>query len=299
MYVPPGPITGVVGLPGSGKTFIALTAGFEMAEELHLDVIANFSLNARALYYYFLGQGYTWLLSRLLHGGIKVRSCAEGSELRLSQFMRETNVLYLIDEAGVYLNSRNFKNIPLDFLSDLAQIRHDSRRLFWIAQYRSQVDRTLRELTASYVVAECPTKYSHKLKNTELVGKYYRIFTAKNYDIYDKKIASGSLTGLKATLNSMRLSDKVIMGQLTDYDRLLFKAYGSFLRVEDKPTLQFSLVERWAKSTVFVNEKTQERLVKMTYSRWQELAVALARRERAAGRARSLPERRREASSVW
>ena len=110
MYVPPGPITGVLGLPGTGKTFIALIAGFEMAEELQLDVVVNFSLNARALYYYFSGLGYTWLLGRLLQGGIKVRSCAEGSDLKLTEFMQETNTLYLIDEAGVYFGFLNIKN---------------------------------------------------------------------------------------------------------------------------------------------------------------------------------------------
>jgi hypothetical protein len=296
MYVPPGPVTGVLGLPGTGKTFIALCAGFEMAEELQLDVVANFSLNARALYYYFLGHGYTWLLSRLLHGGIKVRSCANGSELRLIEFMQEKGTLYLIDEAGVYLNARNFKNIPLDFLSDLAQIRHDSRRLFWISQYKDQVDKNLRELSASYIVAECPTRYSHKLKNTELLSKYYRIFTAKNYDVFEKKILSGALTGAKAAINSARLADKVIMGSLSEYDRLLFKAYGSFLRVEDTPTLQFPL-STWSKSTVIVNHVNHDS-DSMTRERWRELLSRAARRERAAGVARSLSERSREAS-VW
>jgi hypothetical protein len=297
MYIPPGPITGVIGLPGTGKTFIALTAGFEMAEELHLDIVANFSLNAKALYYYFLGQGYTWLLSRLLHGGIKVRSCAEGSDLKLSEFMQEKGVLYLIDEAGVYLNSRNFRNIPLDFLSDLAQIRHDSRRMFWIAQYHGQVDRTLRELTASYIVADCPTRYSHQLKNTELVAKYYRIFTAKNYDIYERKINSGAVTGFKANINSVRLADKVIVGQLTYYDRLLFKAYGSFLRVEDKPSMQGSLIDSWSKSTVFVSEKIDSGLVEMTVERWRQIAEAASRACRRRGA--EPEERRREAPSVW
>ncbi|HBL11650.1 MAG TPA: hypothetical protein DD379_09620 [Cyanobacteria bacterium UBA11162] len=262
VYIPPGPITGVLGLPGTGKTFIALVAGFEMAEELHLDVVSNFPLNAKALYYYFLLNGYTWLLSRLIHGKIQVRSCASGSELALSNFMQEKGTLYLIDEAGVYLNSRNFKNIPLDFLSDLAQIRHDCRRLFWIAQYRDQVDKTLRELTASYIVADCPTRYSRKLSNTELVGKYYRIFTAKNYDVYEKKIVSGSVTGIKATVTSMKLAEKTIVGGLTDVDRLLFKAYGSFLRVEAKPEL-INPFCHWEKTTKYIkgdkpNTKSRE-----------------------------------------
>ena len=261
VYIPPGPISGILGLPGSGKTFIALLAGFEMAEELHLDIVCNFPLNAKALYYYFLLNGYTWLLSRLIHGDIQVRSCANGSQLALSNFMQEKGTLYLIDEAGVYLNSRNFKNIPLDFLSDLAQIRHDCRRLFWIAQYRDQVDKTLRELTASYIVADCPTRYSRKLGNTELVGKYYRIFTTKNYEVYEKKIISGSVAGIKATLTSMKLAEKTIVGGLTNIDKLLFKAYGSFLRVEAKPEL-INAFNQWDKTAKYIKgeqpKKNQE-----------------------------------------
>lgn len=237
-YVPPGPITGILGLPGTGKSFVALMAGFEMAEELRLGVVTNFTLDAKVLYQYFLSSGYIWLLSQLIHGnGVRVRSCADGQYLTLTDFMQETKTLYIIDEAGVYLNSRNFKNIPLDFLSNLAQIRHDCRRLFWISQYREQVDKTLRELTASYIEADCPTRYSRRLGNTELVGKSYKVFTAKNYDAYERKILSGQMTGFKAHINSLRLAEKTWSGNLTSVDRLLFQVYGSFARVESKPVL--------------------------------------------------------------
>jgi len=103
----------------------------------------------------------------------------------------------------------------------------------------------------------------------------------------------------------MRLSDKVIVGQLTDCDQLLFKAYGSFLRVEDKPSLQNSdFLLGWKNSAIFVNHsehKYQGKLIQMDLDRWWQVARAAASRgRRAAGVARSLSERSREAPpSVW
>ncbi|MBE9124899.1 MULTISPECIES: zonular occludens toxin domain-containing protein [unclassified Coleofasciculus] len=239
VYIPPGTITGIVGEMGSGKTFVSLLVGFEIAEALKLDIITNFHLNAKALYYYFLYNGYTWLLSRLIHGYIQVRSCASGDKLLLSEFMREKKTLYIIDEAGaVYLNARNFKNIPLDFLASLAQVRHDSRRIFWIGQYKDQADKTIRELTSAYIFCDCPTKNSDKLGgNQELVGKFFRIFTARNFTVFERKVLGGQVTGFKAYASSLKLAEKTYQGNLTALDKLLFKCYSSFARVEENPCL--------------------------------------------------------------
>lgn len=101
----------------------------------------------------------------------------------------------------------------------------------------------------------------------------------------------------------MRLSDKVIVGQLTECDRLLFKAYESFLRVEDTPTLQnLDFLSGWKNSAVFVNQpeyKNQGNLIQMDKNQWRKLAelVGAACRRRSGevrDAAGALPQ-----NSVW
>ncbi|NES65095.1 MAG: hypothetical protein F6K24_07440 [Okeania sp. SIO2D1] len=235
MYIP-GHITGIVGEMGSGKSFVALLVGFEVAEELHYDVCTNFALDARELYRYFVANGYVWLTSRLLHGGIKVKPVSVGKKVCLENWMDQRRCLYILDEAGIFLNSRRFQQNSPQFLADLAQIRHDGRRLFWISQYSEQVDKQMRELTQSYIYCDCVTRYSKVLASTELVFKNYRLFIAKKFKIYVAKVVDGKL-GFKAWFLSNHLALKSWYGCLSSVDRMLFDCYPSLERIEKEPCL--------------------------------------------------------------
>ncbi|NES25571.1 MAG: ATP-binding protein [Symploca sp. SIO3E6] len=235
MYIP-GHITGILGEMGSGKSFVSLLIGFEMAEELQYDVCVNFALDAKALYRYFVSCGYTWLLSRLMHGGIEVKPVSSGQKVDLENWMSRRRCLYILDEAGIFLNARRFQSNSPQFLADLAQIRHDGRKLFWIAQFVDQVDKQLRELTQSYIYCDCITKYSRKLGSTELLFKNYRVFTTPQFKIFSDKVL-GKKLGFKSWILSNTLALKSWYGSLTEVDRLLFDIYPSLERIESGPSL--------------------------------------------------------------
>lgn len=242
----PGPITGVCGSQGnpigSGKSFIALSIAFQLAEQLGYDVVTNFALDARELACYFQMCGYLGLYLKIIKNqGVYVRSvCSDdGKKLELETWMDKPRTIYVLDEAGVFTNARNFKNISMQFLSDLAQIRHDGRRLIHISQFYDQVDKQLRALTSSYIQADCQCKYDAELDSTKILWKNYKLYEARKFIVLQKKLENGSSAGgLKYWFQSMSLSMKTWMGRLTENDKQLFNCYGSFMRVDQLPAIQ-------------------------------------------------------------
>lgn len=219
----PGPITGVLGLQGAGKTFAALKFALQVAETLEYDLCFNFSIDLKKLFYYCLDCGYSYLLGRILSGdGVRCRSSAD-----LQAFMDRPKTLYLLDEAGVYLNSRRFRDISVDFISDLAQIRHDGKLLWWVAQYADMVDRVLRELTASFLVAESTLRFNKKLGNSEIIWQNFALFDNKKFKLFEK--ASEDRARLFAQFfRKRKYAIFTWGGMLSPTDKYLFKVYKSF-----------------------------------------------------------------------
>lgn len=232
----PGHITGIVGEMGSGKSFISLLIAFKVAENYQYTIQTNFALDAHGLYDYFRASGYTWLLHCLLNNEIYVKPVSKGNKILLEKWMSRRRCLYILDEAGIFLNARRFATTSPQFLADLAQIRHDGRKLFWIAQYSDQVDKQLRSLTQSYIYCDCVTKYSKKLGSTELLLKSYACYLAKNFKIFEEKVIDKK-KGFKAWLQKNSLAYKSWYGTLSSTDKLLFDCYPSLERIEFAPYL--------------------------------------------------------------
>lgn len=241
----PGPITGVCGSPsnpiGSGKTWVGLAIALQLAEQLKYDVVANFALEARELAYYFQMCGYKHLYLKLIKNeGIYVKPiCSpDGRHLELENWMDRSRTIYILDEAGVFLNSRNFRNVSMQFLSDLAQIRHDGRRLIHIEQFYDQVDKQLRSLTSSYIQADCQCKFCPVLDGPKIILKSYRLYETRKFTVLQRKLESGgSAGGIGYWFKSTSLAMKTWFGKLSESDKQLFNCYGTFARVDANPVL--------------------------------------------------------------
>ncbi len=219
-YLPP--IFGIVGPQGSGKSFSTFKLLCMQADLLQYDLCFNFSVDLDALYNYCLNSGYYWLVSRIIHNKIRCRFSDE-----LDTFMDLPKTIYVMDEAGVYMNSREFQKVPKSFLHQLAQVRHDSMVLVWCAQYADMVDRVLRELTAGYCQCLSLSKPNKKLGNYELYWQKFYIYNARQYKIYLNKVDS-KLSGFKFWVNARKLADFHYEGFLSTNDKLIFDIYSSF-----------------------------------------------------------------------
>lgn len=113
-------IQGVVGLPGQGKSlWMARAAAMDMRRGMR--VAANFRLR---------GADYLPNFAAMLAW------CSSNP-----------NGCVYIDEAGVVLNARNWRSVPLEIQILFAQHRHYGLDLIWASQRIGQVDKSLRELS--------------------------------------------------------------------------------------------------------------------------------------------------------
>ncbi|MDJ0662866.1 MAG: ATP-binding protein [Crocosphaera sp.] len=220
LYIPP--IYGVVGEQGTGKSFSAMKTVLPFANLAEYDLCFNYEINLRALYDYCIIQGYNWLACRILHNKVRVKDSED-----LEDFMDLPKTIYILDEAGVYLNSRAFQSVPKTFLAQLAQVRHDQKILVWCAQYADMVDRVLRELTAMYCQCLSVSKFSKELCNYEMYWQKIYIYNARKYKIYLSKVDQ-KLSGIKFWINSRKLADWHYEGLLSEEDRMIFDIYNSF-----------------------------------------------------------------------
>lgn len=117
-------IESFTGLPGQGKTYHMTKKAYYYCLLKKKDVYANYKLD--------FGE-------KLNH---RVHYFKELSELE-----NVTNALILVDEAGIYLPSQAWKDIPFEFIRKIRQHRHDGLDLWYTAQDSQDVATYLRRIT--------------------------------------------------------------------------------------------------------------------------------------------------------
>lgn len=110
-------IEGLIGPPGSGKTF-ALTAMVLEAANSGRDVFTNFPVAHRNVYYFEPDQ-----LLKLPPG------------------------LVAVDEAHLWFPARAALRLPMSWLQGMSQTRKHGWDMIWSTQHESRVDRVIRDIT--------------------------------------------------------------------------------------------------------------------------------------------------------
>jgi hypothetical protein len=240
-------IFGIAGAIGTGKSFIQLYLALEYANEREKQMVFNYPINIDALYNYcclpryvdnalytlaskFLGlrpakkePRYPWILRLIDRGGISQIPAPKN----LQALMIPDSVVCL-DEAGILLNSRSFKDTPKELLADLAQSRKDGIDLFWCAQFDEQVDYQFRLLTQYWIYSQGLSFYDKKMKRPKLSYKCYFWFRAFDYFewIANKKDRGNYMK------TRFAYASKTLQGFLTYSDYQLFKVFNSFNRLD-------------------------------------------------------------------
>jgi hypothetical protein len=254
-------IIAIVGNIGSGKSFTQLKTGIEYAETRQKSIVANFPINTDALkkvclqpknsgklwwYLYYesrkfisimiaalLGKKYKsprfkikypWILKLIETNKVHYIS----SVCDLNDLMRIPESVVLLDEAGVFLNSREFAKTPKELLVNLAQSRKDGIDLIYAAQFDDQVDRQFRMLTQFFVHCSSLSYWDNKLRRPRLFYKNIKWFIADHY--YDWN------ADIKAKTNPIKTrfayATKVESGLLNNFDEMIFDCFDSFRRLD-------------------------------------------------------------------
>lgn len=238
-------IIGIMGQIGSGKSLYQLQYGLEIANKRCKKLVTNFGINLPALKRYSKLTRQPWLAWLADNNQIAVVDAAQS----LAELLHgRKNCVVLLDEAGIFLNSREYSKTPKSLLQDLAQSRKDGNDLFYAAQFDEQVDKQFRLLTQYFVLASGLTQYSPKLRAPALKWKTYFHFTPNAFwrMLGNHKIAD-------STIQKWLLSSRTDWGPLTPADRLAFEIFDSKARLDTQSSnaCDFSLsvpVEHFSRS---------------------------------------------------
>jgi hypothetical protein len=218
----------VCGLPGSGKSLYQLHRACELANRKRTILVSNLALDLEQLHKYCGLRKFGWLAHQVEMNRI---FCLPGMDSieELFNFKRATIIL---DEAGVFFNSRAYAKMPPSILAAMAQLRHDANDLIWAAQYFDQVDRAFRMLCCEVTHAAGQSRYSKVLKNDELRWRKWVTFDPASYESWlsDKKARR---PGLGGNLRTKAIAKRIDEGMLRAIDRQAFQVFSSFDRVED------------------------------------------------------------------
>ena len=166
-------IEAFTGLPGAGKTY-------------HMTKLA----------YYQACRGKTIYSNYNLDFGSDKLKTHKFKELNELQGVK--NALILIDEAGIYLPSQAWRNIPFEFIRQIRQHRHDGLNLWYTAQDMQDVATYLRRITqfqhdynklwkiVSSRTINPRTKARYGFDFSILRKKYFKLYdTTENIDFGD------------------------------------------------------------------------------------------------------------------
>lgn len=178
-----------------------------------------------------------WVAKLCKEGGISQIFNPE----RLEALMIPESVI-LLDEAGIFLNSRDFQNTSKKLLSDLVMSRKDGCDLIWCAQFEDQVDKQFRQLTQFWIHCQSLSKYDRQMRRPKLLVKQIFWFSCADYYRWlADPIARGNYFKTRFAY-SMQSEE----GPLNDSDCLIFKCFDSFTRLDSlssyHATKSFSLV---------------------------------------------------------
>lgn len=251
-------ITGLSGDIGSGKSWKMLQYALEQSNFKQKYLVTNFGLNLPNLKRYCAAKKQWWNIHMIDSGWFAVVSLIvnDGNKENLSLtplFKHRENSIVCLDEAGIFLNSRNYKNTPAQLLMDLAQSRKSGNDLIWAAQFDTQVDVQFRNLTQFWIHCDAFTAYNKKMRRPELKWKTYYHFKGAEYQRW--QLSTKARTSFIRTYFSY--SFKTEFGPLSVVDRMLFTAFDSFTRLENQAAA--------AKEMKLPSYRTQEELEKSDY----------------------------------
>lgn len=228
-------ITGLSGDIGSGKSWKMLEYALEQCEFKRKYLVTNFALNLSGLKKYCAAKKQWWNIHMIDSGWFAVVSLfvadKDTENLSLTPlFKGRENSIVCLDEAGIFLNSRNFRNTPAQLLMDLAQSRKSGNDLIWAAQFDTQVDIQFRNLTQFWVHCDAWTAYDKEMRRPALKWKTYFYFKGAEYQRW--QASTKARTSFIRTYFTYAF--KTEFGALTPTDKLLFKAFDSFTRLENQ-----------------------------------------------------------------
>lgn len=159
-FLQPG-IFGLTGKPGAGKSYFSVRCIVEEIKNKNRPIVTNVPINRKAIREFVKKDFYIYELETFTdnhhfftHRGSYHIELDERIDqtVNFSDFLEESDegVLYVIDEAHLYFNSRNWKHMSQATLTYITFIRHIGDSLIWMAQSFGDIDKQFRGKTQAF-----------------------------------------------------------------------------------------------------------------------------------------------------
>lgn len=219
-------ITGIAGAIGTGKSLKQLSFALEQCDMKKKFLVTNFAVNIAEIRKYAAIKKFHWVAWLCDTGQITIIDGVES----LADIVAFKESVCCLDEAGIFLNSRDFQKTPKKLLLDLCQSRKDGTDLIWAAQFDTQVDRQFRQLTQWWIHAASASTYDRTMRRPKLFWKCYFYFDACSYDAWVENVKARS----SFIRTYFQHAYKTDMGFIDKADIQLFKCFDSFARLEQQ-----------------------------------------------------------------
>lgn len=216
-------ITGIFGAIGSGKSWLQMNYALSECNKKKKRLVTNFFLNLDALWSWASVKKYDYILELIDTGGIIYIN----SNQSLASLLSISKAVVCLDEAGVFLNSRQYQDTPKELLQDLCQSRKDGVDLIYAAQFTKQVDAQIRALTQFVYHCRGFTKYNYLSARPELLMKNFFLFDAETYDQW--VVSRHKNNPIKTRF---AFAAESCTGPLSCVDQDLFKCFDSMARLD-------------------------------------------------------------------
>ena len=155
-------IFGLTGKPGAGKSFFATRVIIEEIKDRNRTIVTNVPINKEKLREYVKKDFYIYNLETFANqahfftnrGHYNIELPNIEANVDFKEFLQDDDdgILYVIDEAHLYFNSRNWKHMSNATLSYITFIRHVGDTLIWMCQNYSDIDKQFRGKTQAFHV---------------------------------------------------------------------------------------------------------------------------------------------------
>lgn len=235
-------IIGITGEIGAGKSLEQLRFSLELCQKRHRKLVTNFALNLTAVKKYGQLTKQPWVTWLADNNQI---ACVD-TIANLPELLKDRkNCVIALDEAGIFLNARDFAKTPKSLLMDLAQSRKCGNDLIWAAQFDDQVDKQFRKLTQFFIFATGFSVHDEKLGIPRLKLKQYWHFKPTQY-----WHCQTNMKIMNSFIRKWLNCNKLVQGPLTEVDRLLFQCFDSKARLDQ----QAANVQEFKPSHDFLDE---------------------------------------------
>jgi hypothetical protein len=219
-------IIGFSGKIRSGKSLEQLRLGLYLVNDRRRQLVTNFRLNIPELKKYAAMKKYGWLAYLCDRNLITVVDATAD----IVSLLKTPDSIVLLDEAQIFLNANNYRNIPASLLTDLQQSGKSGIDILWAAQVDNHVALQWRQMTQTYIHSAGMSKYDKISKRHKLHWKTYFYFNAEDYWVWNENAKH------KASYMRSRFqyAFQTLHGFLSKADKQLFKCYYSFDRLEQQ-----------------------------------------------------------------